>query len=468
MSFIKSFKRSAKPNSTHGIDAKKPFYKRKKWKVFFVVFGILLICLTSFLAYIYATGSKIFENGIGGSSFVRAIKGEKLEGEEEGRVNILLMGRGGDNHPGGLLTDSLVIASIDVKNKKMALISVPRDLYVPIKKHGSDKINSAFAYGYKDYLSDNCKKKKQSDCADDASIAGAQLTRETISDVLGVPIQYHVMIDFEGFKQLVDKVGGIDIYVDKAIYDPLYPDKEMKGYDPLRIKAGQQHMNGELALKYSRSRETTSDFDRSRRQQQVLSAIKDKTMKAGVLANPKTVLDLVTIVGNHLRTNFTPSELKILAEMMSGIDQNAMITKVLSSANDSYLVSDSSSGTYYLKPKSGNFDEIRNMVKNIFSGDSQDKIVLKVEVLNASKTSGQASKLASELETDSQFDIVSIKNSQEKSKTTVIYDYSGGVNKTAISFLEKKYNTKVVQRTRSANTGVDISIIIGDDFSANS
>jgi len=468
MSFIKFFKRSAKLSSVNSTNAKKPFYRRKKWKVFFVVLGIFLICLTSFLAYIYATGSKIFENGFGGSSLVRAIKGEKLNGEADGRVNILLMGRGGENHPGGLLTDSLLIASIDVKNKKMALVSVPRDLYVPIENHGKDKINAAFAYGYKDYLSDSCKKKKQSDCTDDASISGAQLTRETVSNVLGIPIQYHIMIDFEGFKQLVDKIGGIDIYVDKAIYDPLYPDKEMKGYDPFHIKAGQQHMNGEIALKYSRSRETTSDFDRSRRQQQVLSAIKDKTLKAGVLANPKTVLDLVTIVGNHLRTNFNPSELKALAEMINGIDQNAMITKVLSSASDSYLVSDSSSGTFYLKPKSGNFDEIQDMVKNIFSGDSQDKTVLKVEVLNASKTAGQASKLASELETNSQFNIVAIKTAQEKSKATIIYDYSGGENKTAVSFLEKKYNAKVVQKTRDTSDGVDISIIIGDDFSASS
>ncbi|MFA4995626.1 MAG: LCP family protein [Patescibacteria group bacterium] len=465
MSFIKSFKRSPKPNSTN---IKKPFYKKKGWKVFFVIFGILLICLASFLAYIYATGSKIFENGIGGSSLVRAIKGDKLNGEEDGRVNILLMGRGGDNHPGGLLTDSLLVASIDVKNKKMALISVPRDLYVPIKNHGSDKINAAFAYGYKDYLSDNCKKKKQSDCVDDASIAGAQLTRETVSNVLGIPVQYHVMIDFEGFKQLVDKLGGVDIYVDKAIYDPLYPDKEMKGYDPLYIKAGQQHMDGELALKYSRSRETTSDFDRSRRQQQVISAVRDKMLKAGVLANPKTVLDLVTIVGNHLRTNFTPAELKILAEMINGIDQNTMVTKVLSSANDSYLVSDSSSGTFYLKPKTGNFDAIKDMVKNIFSEDASNKTALKVEVLNASKISGQASKIASELKVNSQFDVVTVKTAEEKSKTTKIYDYSGGTNKSAISFLEKKYNTKVIQRTRNTGDSVDISIIIGDDFSASS
>jgi len=463
MSFIKSVDRSAKRDRTNN---KKPFYKRKSWRIFFLVLGIFLILLTSFCAYIFATGSKVFESS--GGSLVKAIKGEHLEGEEEGRINILFLGRGGDNHPGGLLTDSILVASIDVKKKQMAFISVPRDLLVPIKNHGQDKLNSTFAYGYKDYLDKSCKKKKQSDCTDEALASGSQLTKDTISNILGIPIQYYVMIDFEGFKQIVDKIGGVDIYVDKAIYDPLYPDKNMKGYEPFSIKAGQQHMNGEVALKYSRSRETTSDFDRARRQQQVISAIKDKTLQAGILANPKKILDLVTIVGNHLRTNFQPSELRLAADLIKDIDKNNVISKVLSSASDSYLVSDSSTGTYYLRPKSGNFDDIKEMVKNIFStGTSTEESSVKVEVYNASKTAGLASKLASELEKNSQFEILTIKSSQDKLENTIIYDYTNGKKKSAIEYLKNKYKAKIVEKSTSAN-GVDVAIYVGNDFRSDS
>ncbi|MCL5410942.1 MAG: LCP family protein [Patescibacteria group bacterium] len=465
MSFIKSVNHAAKKERTNN---KKPFHKRKGWKVFFLVLGTFLILIASLFAYVYKTGSKIFDNQFSqGSSLARAIKGENLDGEADGRVNILLMGRGGDNHPGGLLTDSMMVASINIKEKKMAIISVPRDLLVPIKDHGQDKLNSAFAYGYKDYLDKSCKKKKQADCNDDALASGSQLAKDTISNVLGIPIQYYVMMDFEGFKQIVDKIGGIDVYVDRAIYDPLYPDKTMQGYETFTIKAGEQHMNGETALKYSRSRETTSDFDRSRRQQQVIAAVKAQTLQAGVLANPKKVLDLITIIGDHLRTNFQPSEIKLLADLVKNLDQGNIISKVLSSGAGGYLMDDSSTGTYYLRPKTGNFSEIQNMVKNIFSNTTENQASLRVEILNASKTPGLASKVASELK-DTQFEIIAVKNSNDKIKNTVIYDYSNGSNKTALDFLKNKYEAEVIKKTNSVNSSVDITIVIGDDFSVSS
>ena len=464
MSFVKQVRQLSPNNRAKN---KKPFYKRKGWKVSFLILGTFLIFLASFLAYLYSNGSKVFEDG-GYSSLARAIKGERLEGEEEGRVNVLFLGRGGENHPGGLLTDSMLVASIDTKEKKIALISIPRDLLVPIKNHGQDKLNSTFAYGYKDFLDKNCKKKKQADCTNDALAAGSALTEDTVSNVLGIPIQYYVMIDFEGFKQLVNKLGGVDIYVDKAIYDPLYPDKNMKGYELFSIKAGQQHMNGEVALKYSRSRETTSDFDRSRRQQQVISAVKDKSFQAGVLANPKKVLDLVTIVGNHMRTNFEPFELKLMADIIKNSDTGNIISRVLSSANDSFLVSDSSTGTFYLRPKSGNFDDIKEMVKNIFSGQHQEPTSAKIEVLNASKTPGLAGKVALELEKNTKFEVSSIKTYKDKLKKTVVFDYTNGKKKSATDFLKNKYKVEVLTKTRDASSDVDIALIIGDDFSVNS
>ncbi len=461
MSFIKTNK--VKGNHSSGI-TKKPFYKKRSWRVFFLILGVFGICLISLCAYVYATGSKVFDNGFGSGSIAKAIKGEKLNGEDEGRVNILFLGRGGDNHPGGLLTDSLMVVSLNTRDKKMAMFSIPRDLLVPIKGHGQDKLNSAFATGYNDYLSKSCKKKNKNDCKGDASAAGSALTSETISNILGVPIQYYVMADFDGFKEIVDEVGGVDINVDKAIYDPLYPDSAMKGYEPFYIKAGMHHMDGNVALKYARSRETSSDFDRSRRQQQIISALREKASSSGVLANPKKILDIVNIIGNHVRTNFSPSEIKILADRIKEDSQGGIISGVISNADSGLLISDSSTGTYYLKPKGGNFDQVKNYAKNIFSDIKSTNVKPKIEVLNGSKTAGLASKAADKIKTAG-YEVVKIDVSATKSTKTIIYDYSGGTQKTATDYLKKEFGAEVLAKTADSSRSANISVVIGDNYS---
>lgn len=464
MGFLKKISRKEKTNSPVG--AKRPFYKKKAWRVFFLIFGVFLICLISFGAYIYANGSKVFENGFGNGSIAKAIRGDKLNGEDQGRVNIVLLGRGGDSHPGGLLTDSIMILSLNTKDKKMAMFSLPRDLLVPIPGHGQDKINAAYADGYNDYLSKSCKKKNRNDCKDDAMAAGSQLTSQTLSNILGIPIHYYVMADFEGFKELIDEVGGVDINVDKAIYDPLYPDKTMTGYEPLYIKAGPQHMNGDLALKYARSRETSSDFDRSRRQQQIASALKDKASSSGILANPKKIMDIVNIIGNHVRTNFSPADIKTLADRIKEDGAGNIITKVIANDTGGLLVSDSSTGTYYLKPKGGNFDEIRRFVNNIFQDVDAQQADAKIEVLNGSKTPGLATKAAEKVKNGG-YNVIKIDTAASKTAKTIIYDYSSGSQKTAIEKLKQLLKAEVVEKKPDSGKAANISIVIGDDYNSS-
>jgi UDP-N-acetylenolpyruvoylglucosamine reductase len=186
-----------------------------------------------------------------------------------------------------------------------------------------------------------------------------------------------------------------------------------------------------------------------------------------MLANPKTILDLVTIIGNHLRTNFQPTELKPLADIIKSFDQNSITSKVISSASDSYLISDSSSGTFYLKTKTGNFNQIQEMVKNIFSDSNTSDPILKIELLNGSKTAGLATKVSAQLPTD-KFEVVSVQNSQTKYKTSTIYDYTNGLNQSTVDYLKNKYNTEVVKKSRPSGSDVDITLIIGDDFHASS
>lgn len=452
------FIRKNRDNNTRKI----PFFKRKTTKIATVVISLFLIFGISFVGYLYATGSKIFDNGAGFSPFIKMIKGEQSNILKEERVNIIVMGKGGENHPGGLLTDSMMLVSIDTKNTQMAMMNIPRDLYVPIKGHGGAKMNEAYADGYNDYMAKNCNNKKNvsSNCRNEAYAAGANLTRQTASEVLGIPIKYYISVDFTGFEKIIDSLGGIDVYVDKAIYDPLYPDEKMQGYKPFQVKVGQQHFDGKTALKYARSRETSSDFDRSRRQQQILEATKDKAGKLGMLTNPKQLLDVISIVSDHVRTDLSPDEIKALADFSKNIDKSKVKNKILSTDVGGPLVSDSSSGTYYIKTRSGNFTELQNIVKYIFNTESHEEA--KIEILNGSKISGSGGKLSDSLKSAG-YSIINIANTKESYKKTVIYDYSNGEMKNTLKFLKENLNAEIVTKT-DASKKVDISIIIGDDY----
>jgi hypothetical protein len=236
----------------------------------------------------------------------------------------------------------------------------------------------------------------------------------------------------------------------------------MQGYDPFYIKAGQQHMNGAVALKYSRSRETTSDFDRAERQQQIISATKEKVLKIGFLANPKKILDIVNIIGDHVRTDFTAGELVSLADLIKNLDSSKTVSKVLTDGSDGELVSDSSSGTFYLLPKGGNWNNIQKLAHEIFTEPNLKKENAKIEVLNGSSTSGLAGKLADTLRSYN-YNVVSIASAPKKYTNTQIIDYTNGGKPITLTFLQKRLNASVSLQSRISDN-VDITIIIGDDY----
>ncbi len=464
MSFLKQTK-----NKDFGI-AKKPFYQRRGWKVFFIVLAVLIVGLSALAVYAINSGSKIFEKGISGSSLIKTLTGkETLKGESENRINVLVLGMGGPSHPGGFLTDSLMVVSIRPKEKQIAMISIPRDLYVPIENHGQGKVNSAFYDGYNDYASKNCNKKNKADCQKSAMSAGADLSSKTISSALDLPIHYYVTVEFEGFEKIIDSLGGIDVNVDKAIYDPLFPAEDMEHYSPFKIKAGLQHLDGKTALKYARSRETTSDFDRAARQQKILLAVKEKMVKADFLTNPKKISDVLSSLTDSLFTNFTLSEIKVLAEMSKDFNSTNSVSKVFTNGPDGELV-DYNDGVYYLKPKTGNFKEIQRIVREIFDAFSATpkKQTINIEIYNGSSNSKESlSKLSDELELDSNnFNVTGIFSNKTISKT-IIYDYTGGSKRDALKSLETKFGAKSIAQEKTSSDDADFCIILGQDYKSS-
>lgn len=237
--------------------------------------NLFLTIILVFLAIKVALSSLRFMNqtGLTPQTLVKLIfnTGARLK-NVGGRTNFLLLGIGGGGHEGADLTDTIMIVSVDPKQKKLALISIPRDIWSETLK---DKVNSAYHYG---------EVKKPG--------GGLTLSRAIAEDVTGLPVNYALLLDFTGFKELIDLVGGVEIGVPGAFVDDKFPiggkendlcegDPDLKcRYTELKFTAGMQYMDGARALDYVRSRhaqgEEGSDFARSNRQQEVLVALKEK------------------------------------------------------------------------------------------------------------------------------------------------------------------------------------------------
>lgn len=223
----------------------------------------------------------------------------------EGRINLLVMGidqRG--NRQGHWRTDTMIIVTIDPEAQTVGMISIPRDLWVPIWGYNIDnRINTAHYFGsYYGYPG-----------------GGPALARDTVAYNLGIPIHHYVRINFTAFERLIDEIGGIDIYNERTINDRSYPD-ENYGYDPFYLPAGQHHLDGETALKYARSRHGTGDFDRAERQQQVILAARDQVVSLDQL--PRLISNgpqILNAMGESVHTDLTFDQAVQLARILNDI-----------------------------------------------------------------------------------------------------------------------------------------------------
>ncbi|MDP2696127.1 MAG: LCP family protein, partial [bacterium] len=377
-----------------------------------------------------------------------------LKGEGEGRVNILLLGVGDPAHAGADLTDTMIVISLDPRTNDVAMLSIPRDLYVKISGYGSDRINAAHSLA---------EMKKRG--------TGPDLAKKTVSETLDIPIHYYVRIDFTGLKKAVDTVGGVDINVEKDLYDPYYPcDRNENLQCVFRVKKGLVHMDGAMALKYARSRETTSDFDRARRQQQVLTALRDKALQLSTISNPGKISGLIDIMGSHIKTDLALWEINKLAEISKKVDAAKIINKVLDNSPDNYLRDANINGAYVLLPKTGNFKAIQAFVRSIFVDSYIKQEDAKIQVENGTARSGLASQAADLLKSFN-YNVVGIASADRSNyQATVIYDYTNGAKPYTIKYLENRFDAKAIKtdppknQDGSSSLPYDIKIIIGANY----
>lgn len=354
---------------------------------------------------------------------------KQLQGEAEEEIRILLLGIAGQNHDGATLTDTMILATLKLPKKQdpmISLVSIPRDLVVNIPGYDYRKINSAYAYG------------------------GPQLALQTTQQLLGFSIPYYAVIDFEGFKRIVDDLGGVDINVERGFTDSFFPDG-IEGYlPPITFQEGREHMNGTRALEFVRSRHGTNsegtDFARSRRQQLVLKAVKDKLVRLRVLANLNLVNRLLGEFSDHFRTNLAPHELKRIYDLVKNTPGENI--RNLAINHGGALVCDEvteDTGAYLLVPCAGlgNYEAIRNVVKNQFLVTALEKEAPVIEIQNAVGIDLLGQRTAAFLNLP--YVKISLGNFRGKAvfEETIIYDNTGGAKKQTLDYLHTKLNAKV-------------------------
>jgi len=286
----------------------------------------------------------------------------------DGRINVLILGvdkREEGNVVRSVLTDSILVASIGVNEKNVTLISLPRDLWVQSKLGIKGKINSV----YNQY---NQKTGK---------ILGPEGTKDVVEEVLGIPIHYNVTINFEVFKKIIDTLGGIEVEIENTFTDNEYPIEGKENaplnerYETITFTKGKEKMNGERSLKYVRSRhgqgEEGTDFARSKRQQKVILAIKDKMMQASTLIDLPKLKELFDIYQKDVETNITNDDLTKFYSLYRMINFENFKRIVLDDRSDAesggilYAPEDTTAygGAYVLIPISGDFSQIHAYVK---------------------------------------------------------------------------------------------------------
>ncbi len=278
------------------------------------------------------------------------------------RWDILLLGNRGDNaENGGILTDGIMVVSYKPSTGDLALISIPRDLWVKIPGYGYAKINEAYSWG----------KEKNGRAKD-----GIKLAKEVVSNVTGLDIDFAIVADIEALKEVVDTIGGITIYENKSFYS--------YDYGKVKIVKGKNELNGTETVAYVCIRHIDSDFGRMERQQKVLLAIKDKVFSLNIISNPKKIISILNTLENHVRTDLGSSQIEYLAKQLPKMKVNS-VQRVLFDNTNYLYASHSSAGAYILLPNARDFSEIQEVCQNVFGGE--DSTLIKTTPTSTKDTS---------------------------------------------------------------------------------
>ncbi|MCA9364883.1 MAG: LCP family protein [Candidatus Moranbacteria bacterium] len=369
--------------------------KKRPWLRVGLLVGIILVLTVGF--FVWKAGSVVSHIGAGSvlENVMQSLPGveQTVFGEKDGRINILLLGMRGEHVTGGgLLADTIMVLSVVPETNKASLVSVPRDLYVTVPNTSDQsKINAVYYYGEQQ----NPR-------------AGLDYMKSVISDISGVPIHYAVRIDFAGFVKVVDALGGIPVVLAEEFVEPVQfheehvcdanvftissgnvqqkiddrgkvvatyplcynPNEECGGV--FTVASGESTLDGENALCYVRARATSSDFDRARRQQEVLQILQKKALSLGTLSDFSAINDLFDALGESVQTDMKLWEMKRMYEIYQEMQSNtempfSLKQKVLENSDEGLLYAPETNGDgrgYILLPRGDDYSRINALFQS--------------------------------------------------------------------------------------------------------
>ena len=371
------------------------------------------------------------------------------------RVNLLLMGldyRDWAAGEGAPRTDTMILFTVDPLSRTAGILNIPRDLWVAIPGFGYGKINTAYQLGEAYKLPGG----------------GPELAMKTVEGLIGVPIDFYAQIDFGAFIKFIDHIGGVKLDIQEPIKVDLLGDNTFK-----RLKPGRQVLNGEIALAYARARSTEGgDFDRARRQQEVVMAIRNQMLRFDNL--PRMIANAPVLYqefSSGVRTNLSLDQAIRLAWFAKDIPEENIKHAIIGPEQVNFFKTPD--GLDALKPMPDRIREVRDQIfadtrlesplANLPPAEQMKAEGARVRVLNGSSSPGLASQTMEYLQKQG-VNVVETGNADTFYNYTTLFDYSG--KPYMLKFLVELMgiNPNYLYNRYDPTQSVDVVVIVGNDW----
>ena len=431
-------------------------YRRVSKKKIALVLLLVALAFVGYFAYkLISTSGRVFS----GNVFDLLGSGVQLKKDAKGWTNILVFGTSEDDlgHDGALLTDSIMMVSVHQSDKRVAMVSMPRDLWVDYGRACmagySGKINALYACGV-----DNS-----------GEIEGANLLKQKVGEVFGVDMHYYTKVNYSLVRDLTTSLGGVTVNIKsedpRGIYD--YNTR-------LKLPNGPSDLQGEQALAFVRARGDGggygfegSNFVREKNQQALILAIRDKSLSAGTLANPVAWNGILDAMGDNIRSDFSAAEIKTIAKLAEDIQPENITQISLVEKDHEVVTTGSMAGASIVRPISGvkDYSSIQKYIARKMNGGS-DKYSeqASIQVLNASNKSGIAAKKQTSLEQAGFGDVTIGDTSYITPAAVTLYDMSSGKMPKTLAALEKELGVQSLGSVlpSGVQSSADFVILLGD------
>jgi LCP family protein required for cell wall assembly len=375
-------------------------------------------------------------------------------------LNVLLLGNDGNVEPGQPFhTDTMIVVSINLDTKTVSMISLPRDLFVFIPNWGMARLNLAWGYGEAIGWTDG----------------GWGMMRQTLLYNFGIETHYYAMVDFNGFEQIIDYLGGVTVSVDCPIIDQLCTgpacndgiagNETDSDYELYTLPVGVYNMDGEQALWYARSRKNTIDFDRGRRQQQILRAIWTKAKESGLITK---FPDLYSQLTSVVQTNMPLDDIIPLIPLALSIQPNDIENHFFRKNIETVAWSPDGIANVQLPEPNGG---MVRMIEDFLQPPTQNRLRLenaRIDIFNGTTNAGWDTVAADRLVWEGFAPRAMGPADQTSYSDTVIYDYTGTSKGSSLDDLTSLLNIRPenIFIQPDPNRTVDFRIILGTTYNS--